>query len=365
MKAARPASSNSRHDLGTIIRLVCRAHDPEDVQDALVALANRVSTDDVLRSLQHHRLTSCFYLGVRGRAGDLEPRLLSTTKHVHSLHSAHHLRTLIDLSHVARELAGAGVSWGTFKGPVLAETAYLRPHMRMYSDLDIVVSVADVPRAIKALASDPTTATALAETSRQQGVHQTSFTLPLGTPVDLHWDLLSLPEARDQFPMPLAGFMRALVPVTADGFTCWTFDREHTLLHLVAHTGLSGGDRGIWIKDIAEVIRTAPPDWDRFADLAGAMNLGLMAGVVLDRVKALTGIAPPDAPLPTLRRHSVWARSLRLAERVRPLEESVGAGRSGQLLVRSTRADTRSSIAALGAGERRRLVRWREGSRHG
>src|ERR1700757_3738973 len=63
------------------------------------------------------------------------------------------LRFVAELNRILECLEKCGVVAVPFKGPVLAETVYGDVALRSFSDLDVLVEAADVPRAKAALAS--------------------------------------------------------------------------------------------------------------------------------------------------------------------------------------------------------------------
>jgi hypothetical protein len=356
ISARRPAAQ--RQGLGHVVRLLCATRDPGEVATALREAVAAHEPARLLAGVEHHRLGPCLYLGLKGQMADLDNVLAEGLSRRYRVQAAHHVRTMADLGQCAASLDVAGVAWATFKGPALAESVYLRPDMRAYGDLDIVVSPADVETTISALVpNDAAVSIGLAHAAQSVGVDQVSLVLPFGTSLDLHWSLLSLDWARRDFPMPLDDFLESRVSVTAGGFAMKTFDPEHTLVHLCAHAGLSGGHRGLWLKDIAETIRVHAIDWDLVVRLSESMNLSLMCAVMLSRVREIAGVTGPPGVIERLGGRSAWARAVRISDRLRRPEEGTGRGASGQLLARSTRATTARSIRTFTAGERRSLGR--------
>lgn len=352
------SARHERNSIGAVIRQLCRLRDPSAESSVLSEAVGRCEPSMLLGAASHHRLSSCLYIGLKPNLMTCPPQLVAGLSSHYMVQTAHHLRTMADFRHCAETLDAAGIAWVSFKGPVLAETVYPRPDMRVYGDLDIAVAADDVEASVEALfPKKPTEHLPSASLAKTTSVHQVSLVLPYGTNLDLHWDLLSLGWARRDFPMSLREFLDSRVAVEIDGFTIRTFDAEHSLIHLIAHAGLSGGHRGLWLKDIAETVRTRELDWDAVVTLAARMNLSLMSAVMLARVSRLACVTPPPGVIGRLGGHRPWPRAVQLSDRVRKPEEGMGTGASGQLLVRSTRATSWQSFGKFAAGERRTLLR--------
>ena len=100
-----------------------------------------------------------------------------------------HLRALHDMAELRTVLDAAGVPWLTFKGPTLS-VLYGQPDLRGYTDLDVLVSPADLPAAVTALLDGGWPFIDWQSSlDRRPPMGVLHLTGPAGTPVDLHWHL--------------------------------------------------------------------------------------------------------------------------------------------------------------------------------
>lgn len=232
-----------------------------------------------------------------------------------------------DLSHLARCLDAAGVRWLLFKGPVLADTVYPEPDMRVYGDLDVLVDATVFPRALRALED------AGARVLEQNWglVHremrgQVHVRMGLGTIVDLHWHVLNRAVVRDAFDITTSELFRRRATVQLRTSTVETFGEVDTLLHLCLHCALSGGHRLLWFKDIDEFVRSRDIDWAALLDTARHWRARTAVTTVLSRCRDLLGTSVPAdivpnpavraveavlRPLPASTVRRVWTQSLR------------------------------------------------------
>jgi hypothetical protein len=146
--------------------------------------------------------------------------------------------------------------------------------------------------------------------------------------------------------------------VSIGGPEVWTFDRSDTLLTLALHAGLGGGTRLSWLRDIAEAIRSEPPDWDEVAARARAWGAGGIVAAVLRRAQRVVGADIPSEAMDAIGGGRGWAAVLAAAERLSPPERFPGRITTASLLTNAARDGGLRSMRAL-AGK---LVPRRRGS---
>jgi hypothetical protein len=211
--------------------------------------------------------------------------------------AAHSLRLTARLQDLIALLEGHGISAIPYKGPTLAVAAYGSLLLRVFGDLDILVSKAQLPRARAALRSagyrpavplTPGQEQILIELGRPgafldvDGVvavelHPTVTPRYLAARVDHHrlcedLETLSLGESRVH-----------------------TFAPHALLLVLCLHATKHLWTRLLWLCDVAELIRARPDlSWARVAALAreGGVERMLRLGVLL--ATDLLEARPPD-----------------------------------------------------------------------
>ena len=271
--------------------------------------------------------------------------------------AARHLRTRVDLARIGPLMDRTAVLWVAVKGPVLSEHWYAERGRRPYADLDLLVSGSRLGDVLDALEAE---GCQLVDTnwtlSLAQRRAELTVVLPHGTPLDLHWHLVNDPDDRADFRVDVAGMLGRRQTVAIAGQQVPTLDHADTLLHLSLHTLLSGGRRLAWYVDLGQVLRDFE-DWDELVARSDAARVGLLVGLALDRARHLTGAAVPDGVLARLTQLGrTWLDLVRRLDAVRPLGDPRVRLLTGQLLVRSARGGTSSSVTAALRSVRRDLL---------
>lgn len=292
---------------------------------------------------QRHRLFGVLYAQVRSLGWD--PTDFAPSQH-HLRVVGLQLRLHAELTELGRTLEGLGLPWLTFKGPVLAETAYPRPDLRAYGDIDVLIAPADLRVALDELSHQGLTLYSepwaeLARTERSQLSLLTRRTVP----VDLHWHLFNNPRVRRAFPVRTEELLeRRQLRSTGRG-DLWALDDVDTALHLAAHGAQSGGELLVWVLDLHQAVRMVQ-DWDELVRRAHRSRLGLVAAVMLTRCQHLLGTDLPDGVVDALAPEARWRDAVSLLDAKRPPHHSVLG--TGQLVFTSTRDSTASSALHLG-----------------
>jgi hypothetical protein len=113
---------------------------------------------------------------------------------------AQHLRVVAELAALTKVLDSISYPWVTVKGPALAELAYPDPALRPYVDLDVLVHPAGFGAAVAALEAYGAELFDQNWTlQRHRRRAESTFALPYGTWLDLHWHLVNDGNARDAF----------------------------------------------------------------------------------------------------------------------------------------------------------------------
>ena len=279
-----------------------------------------------------------------------------------------HLRALAALRGAGRALEAAGVRYLAVKGPVLATLAPTASS-RVYGDLDLLVAPAQLEVALDALTD---TGAALSDSAQWrvllESEHaQVPMLLPVGMPLDLHWDLCSRPHMRRSWTVDGA---EALLSRTGSLNTAAgavpVLDWNDMLIHTAGHAGWSGGDRLGWLVDVDSVVRSGHVDWDIVVNRTRAWSLEALVGDVLNRTGQLLHTSIPTEVTRALR-GGVLGSLLRTSDRLFPMT-GVHDGHSASRLLR---LDSRSGLSStLGVVTRRaigatsRLVRSDGPDRH-
>ena len=200
-----------------------------------------------------------------------------------------------ELLRLYRLIDSAGIAMLALKGPVLAVQAYGDVTMRQFTDLDVLIRRADLPRVVEILSRDGYRPRRFIHDARDQGLFDSSeeeFTKPgaLGL-IDVHWLLSSpfFPYAPDADSC----FAHA-VQVDLEGTGVPTLAPRELLLFLCVHAAKHGWPTLGAAADIAAVARRYPAlEWeavDGDARRIGCRRM-LLLGVHLAHELA-------DAPVP-------------------------------------------------------------------
>lgn len=208
--------------------------------------------------------------------------------------AARNLYLAAKLTWLVGELGKRGVTAIPYKGPVLAAMAYRNLALREFTDLDLVLSERDLPRAWEWLESEGYKAEeAPARAGGSNGTPgQYAFVSPADDSlIELHTEL-----TLRHFPRPLdpSRLSRSLVPAEVNGKPIPTFPPEETLVFLSVHGAKDFWARLLWIADVAELVQI-PPGFDWKSALAAANELGCDR---LVRLAILLANGVLDAPIP-------------------------------------------------------------------
>jgi hypothetical protein len=196
---------------------------------------------------------------------DLVPApVLAALRQRYEENARNSLRFVAELSRILECLEKAGVASVPFKGPVLAETVYGDVALRSFSDLDVLVQAADVPRARAALASlGYTPSSALSEAEERAYLdsgYEYVFDGPPGQNLlEIQWRILPRFYAVD---FELGGFFQRASNAMLGNRAVNTLAREDLLLALAAHAAKHMWARLIWLRDIAGLVHDHQFDFD-------------------------------------------------------------------------------------------------------
>lgn len=202
------------------------------------------------------------------------------------------LRLMGELSEVAGVLSRSGISWLSFKGPVLSAHAYGAPARRDFGDLDVLVRWEDLPTAAAALAE----AGFVAESGAPPGpaLRRASHHLEMRRDdvlVEVHWRFA---QALYGFREDVEPLLRRAEAMTLRGVPIPVISLSDQLLALAIHAS-----KGLWATLEASVLhvllarRVAPGDWPEVVERAGAWECTEPL-----RVSAVLGRMLLDAPAP-------------------------------------------------------------------
>ena len=255
------------------------------------------------------------------------------------------MTALHDFEFLASVLGAIDVPYLAFKGQVLTTLVGRNEWERPSLDLDVLVRVADMERAVDALVR---AGSVLLDRNWdlmcERMIGEMHLLLPSGTSLDLHWHLLVNESMRDDFTPDHEALFRTARSVELDGTLVPTFGSAETLVYSCLHAAISGGHRMVSLKDIERLVDFDRPAWPDVIDVARRWRAEVVVGAMLGRTQRILGLQLPETIIPAL----ISSRSLRLAlgalDRRRPVQENTKDESLLRLVTRSIGPDLRSTI---------------------
>ncbi|MGH7622854.1 MAG: nucleotidyltransferase domain-containing protein, partial [Gemmatimonadaceae bacterium] len=203
-------------------------------------------------------------------AGRIPEDVISRASEVARLGAVRGLQLTGQLVSIVQELDRRGIEAMPVKGPTLAALVYGDLSLRLYEDLDILVRLADVDAATKALRAMGYREARTFNDSRDalipESHHQAFIHSESGTPVELHWSLTHRTLARDSLENQWWQHRREL---SLGGASIQTLGAEPLILYLCMHGGKHSWARLGWLADLNQALRKfSPLDWDIVWNLA-------------------------------------------------------------------------------------------------
>jgi hypothetical protein len=282
--------------------------DDEPVGEALALAAPPLDWDWIVRRAEVERLAALLYTVVH--ALPLPGAVLDRLRAAWVSGQRQHLLGIEQLSEVLSAFEREGLPALTLKGPALGEALYRDPGLRPFTDLDLFVHAADVPRAVSLLS-------ALGYRHLDAGHslgyelawrHSACFVGAEGQadrlPVDLHWGLLDYPGiARGPSMDPEEVWERA-VKVGQRDQPARGLCPEDLLIYLALHWAVHHAFSGfIWRLDLALLLRRSGDDldWEAAAERARRWRVAGMLYFALREVEEQFAVGSPAAFLARLR----------------------------------------------------------------
>jgi len=196
--------------------------------------------------------------------------------------SAYNYHLAAKLIELTSQLEQAHISVLAFKGPAAAIMAYGDLALRQYEDLDLVIRVEDVWKAVDLMIGSGFQTDADSYQPTNPGYLERYHAITLEAPdksynVDVHWQL-ARDHARD-FGPDIARFWERTERLVLPQGSVSTLCREDMFLALCLHGTKHRWGRLKWLLDIAELLRKAETlDWSRVEEMASSRPAARASG---------------------------------------------------------------------------------------
>jgi putative heme-binding domain-containing protein len=335
MNGIGPGRARGRRRVAAAIVDVCRNTTPDlPSHDA----TRRLFVDTV----RHHRVSPLAHVLLR----ESEPDLAATLKPDRDGAMATHITASITLDAIDQLLDG--LRWATFKGPVLSEHAHPAPGLRLYNDIDVLVSPHELRQATSRLMDAGWTVAdfrdMLLNTATPGEMHWIS---PSGILIDLHWSMINMASTRRQFSVSTDAILERRSSSPLGLSSTWTLDHTDALTHVCLHAALTGAHRMLLILDVDQLARKTT-DWDSVVARAHEWGAETAMAIVLARASALLNTPIPE----NLHRKLGVSTGLRMVtnavDRLAPVPALRRDASMARLVARSARPGSNGTLTAVG-----------------
>lgn len=309
-----PPSSVSRNR-GSVFELLCACSTsrptPEQITKISAYQYAGFDSEEFLNMAEHHGVVALAARNLIEYASTLPPEIGHSLAARYAANLRRNLWFAAELLRITKYFADNNLRAIPYKGPVLAQSAYGDLALRSFSDLDLLISPADFPRAKQVLAeigyqpSKPLTP-AVERLWLRTG-YERSFDGAAGKNLlELQWRLLPYFYAVDPGPARLEfddlwsrshriaigdGEVSNAMSVDPSNLPC--LSPEDSLLALTLHAAKHLWTRLIWVADIAESLRVPDLDLNRVIKRAHAAGISRILGVSFWLANHLLGAAIP------------------------------------------------------------------------
>jgi len=280
----------------------CRAErHPESMQEFLTQEASRIEDwERVFELAGYHgvlpALHSALCNGSQSKSMDLRVGVGAELERRASYLAKKNLRLSAELIRILDCLDAAGVAAIPHKGPALAETIYGDLALRDFSDLDVLVRPADIPRAKQALARIAYRPNISLRPAEERAYiasgYEYTFDGSAGKNLlELQWNFVPRFFAID---FDLSAVFARAGSGTVAGRVVRTLAPEDLFLSLCVHAAKHLWSRLCWLRDIAAVMERVLLDWERVFAEARRLGIHRIVRVNLRLAHVLLGARFPE-----------------------------------------------------------------------
>lgn len=278
----------------------CALGPREKIQSGVRSRLAAVSDwSEVLRLAEHHGVTPLVYQALRDAADAVPASVLDDLQRRYEHNARRNLTFTVELFRVMDCLEACGVKAIPYKGPALAEAAYGNLALREFSDLDLLVRRCDVQRAkeaVKKLGYTPAHRfTQAEERAYLESGYEFVFDGPAGRNL-LEIQFAIVPRFY-AINFDLDGAFERVSHASVGGRQMRALSPEDLLLALCVHAAKHVWIRLCWLRDIASVIESQPPQWDLVAQEAKALGVKRILNVSLVLAHRWLGASVPNEAL--------------------------------------------------------------------
>lgn len=278
--------------------LACCAERSKGVAQPAPQSPGDVNWARFVRLAQHHGVVPQVYRRLAENSSF--PNSLAGLRELYEANARQTLWLTGELLRILKHFEDHGVEALPYKGPVLAEILYGSVSTRQFSDLDLLVRPAEVPK-IKALLADVGYELSLILTPREEQAYLKSgyeytFDSPRGhNLLEIKWQILPRFYAVD---FDAAGLFARVVEVQVNGVTLRTLSNEDLVLVLCVHAAKHAWARLSWLCDLAALMNAGGINWvavEERATQLGIQRIMAIAFLLAHRLLAAT-LPEPFAP---------------------------------------------------------------------
>ena len=221
-------------------------------------------------------------------------------------------------------LEEAGIFAVPYKGAVLAESLYGDLAMRDFSDLDVLVAAADVPRAKKALASIGFTPNIALTDAQEHAYLATGYEYTFDAPpeknlLEIQWNFVPRFFAVD---FDMRAILGRCATGSVAGRTVRVLREEDVFLGLCVHAAKHLWNRVGWLCDIAALLQRRTLAWEQVAVEAKQLGICRILTINLLLAQRLLGTKPPVELEKTLQAEPETAAICGEIEELLPVEDA-------------------------------------------
>jgi hypothetical protein len=248
----------------------------------------------LVRMAEHHGVLPHLYRQLSVASG-VRPESLDAVRQRDQANARQTLWLTRELLRVLEHLESRGIGALPYKGPVLAEMLYGNVALRQFSDLDVLVHAADVPRAKAALMElgykPGFEFTPQEERAYLASGYEYTFDSAQGRNLlELQWQVLPRFYSVD---FDVDGFFDRAQAVTVAGRSLPTLGAEDLMLVLCVHAAKHAWVQLSWLCDIVQLARSQRVDWDAVTQQAKRLGIERIVAVSFVLAHKLLGTTPP------------------------------------------------------------------------